>query len=225
MAHAASWPPQRDRLTPMTDPLGALPVSRAKRNRLILFAGIRVVIGLTLIWGAMFLLPDDVDGRVMAPALFGLLCVAIYIAYFRHQLNRIKKAVYPTLRSVEALILVAAMFLAVYAAIYVVVSQQDPAAFSEPLTHFSAYYFALTVLATVGFGDITPVTDTARLIAMTQMAFDIAFVGVVVRIIGTAAQSTIKQRWKSEGKVEAQDEAQDEAKDVARDEVKQADGA
>jgi F0F1-type ATP synthase assembly protein I len=184
----------------MSDSLVGLPVSRAKRRRLIFFAFVRVVVGLTLIWGAMYLLPDSTDGRVVAPVAFVLLCVAIYIAYFRHQLNRIKKAVYPTLQSAEALILVAAMFLAVYAAVYVVLSQQDPSAFTEPLTHFSAYYFALTVLATVGFGDITPVTNTARLIAMTQMAFDIAFVGVVVRILGGAAQTTIKQRWKADGK-------------------------
>jgi voltage-gated potassium channel len=184
----------------MSDSLVGLPVSRAKRRRLIFFALVRVAIGLTLIWGGMYLLPDSTDGRVVAPAAFVLLCVAIYIAYFRHQLNRIKKAVYPTLQSAEALILVAAMFLAVYAAIYVVLSQQNPEAFTEPLTHFSAYYFALTVLATVGFGDITPVTDTARLIAMTQMAFDIAFIGVVVRILGGAAQSTLKQRWRSDGK-------------------------
>ncbi|MBU6244905.1 MAG: hypothetical protein KGP12_06780 [Actinomycetales bacterium] len=183
----------------MSVPLPPLPESRAKRNRLILAACLRVVIGLTLIWGAMYLLPDSTDGRVVAPAAFVLLGVIIYVAYFRHQLNRIKRAVYPTLQSAEALVLVAAMFLAVYAAIYVVISQQDRGAFTEPLTHFSAYYFALTVLATVGFGDITPVTDTARLVAMTQMAFDIAFVGVVVRILGGAAKSTIQQRWKSDG--------------------------
>lgn len=183
----------------MSDPLVGLPVSRAKRRRLIFFAFVRVIIGLTLIWGGMYLLPDSTDGRVVAPAVFVLLCLAIYIAYFRHQLNRIKRAVYPTLQSAEALILVAAMFLAVYAAIYVVLSQQNPGSFTEPLTHFSAYYFALTVLATVGFGDITPVTDTARLVAMTQMALDIVFIGVVVRILGGEAQSTLKQRWKADG--------------------------
>ena len=192
----------------MSDSLVNLPVSRAQRRRLIFFACLRVIIGLTLIWGGMYVLPDSTDGRVVAPAVFVLLCLAIYIAYFRHQLNRIKKAVYPTLQSAEALILVAAMFLAVYAAIYVVISQQDPAAFTEPLTHFSAYYFALTVLATVGFGDITPVTDGARLVAMTQMAVDIAFIGVVVKILGGTAQATLKRRWKSDDKEASKSKSQ-----------------
>lgn len=181
----------------MSDSLVDLDVPRAQRNRLILFAVIRVVVGLTLIWGVMYLLPDSTDGRIVAPIVFVLLCVVLYIAYFRHQVTQIEKAVYPTLRSAEALVLVAAMFLAVYAAIYVVLSQHDPAAFSEPLTHFSSYYFALTILATVGFGDITPVSDTARLIAMTQMALDIVFIGVVVRILGGAAQSTLRRRSKA----------------------------
>jgi len=183
----------------MSDALVDLPVSSAVRRRLVFFACVRVVIGLVLIWGGMYLLPDSTDGRLVAPVVFVLLCVAIYLAYFRHQLNRIKKAVYPTLQSAEALVLVAAMFIAVYAAIYVVLSQQDPQAFSEPLTHFSAYYFALTVLATVGFGDITPVTDLARLIAMTQMSLDIVFIGVVVRILGGAAKTTLKKRLKADG--------------------------
>jgi len=182
----------------MSEAAERLPVSRAQRNKLIALAFVRVIIGLTLIWGGMVLLPDTADGRIVAPALFVLLCVVIYVLYFRHQLNRIKRAVYPTVQSVEALILVAAMFLALYAAIYVVLSQQDPEAFSEPLTHFSAYYFAMTILATVGFGDITPVSDSARMVAMTQMALDLAFLAVVVRILSGAAQSTLKRRWKED---------------------------
>jgi len=49
-------------------------------------------------------------------------------------------------------------------------------------------------LATVGFGDITPVSTVARATAMVQMAIDIAFIAVLVRIISSVASNTIKAR-------------------------------
>ncbi|MEK9736045.1 MAG: potassium channel family protein [Candidatus Nanopelagicales bacterium] len=65
-------------------------------------------------------------------------------------------------------------------------SVAEPSAFSEPLDAFTAYYFAVTVLATVGFGDITPVITPARAIAMVQMVIDLALLATLVRL-GTSA--------------------------------------
>ena len=114
------------------------------------------------------------------------------------QVKGVYKAKYPMLRAGEALILVGAMFLAIFAMIYVMLSATNPEAFTEKLDPFNAYYFALTVLATVGFGDITPSTTAARSVAMVQMAVDIAFIAVLIRIMGGAAKRTIEQRQAKE---------------------------
>jgi alkylation response protein AidB-like acyl-CoA dehydrogenase len=53
---------------------------------------------------------------------------------------------------------------------------------------FAALYFALTVLSTVGFGDITPVGTVARGLTMVQMTLDLVLLGVAVRVITGAAQ-------------------------------------
>ncbi|MCX4906348.1 potassium channel family protein [Streptomyces sp. NBC_00878] len=37
--------------------------------------------------------------------------------------------------------------------------------------------------ATVGFGDITPVTGTARVLTMVQMLADVILVGMIARIL------------------------------------------
>ena len=52
----------------------------------------------------------------------------------------------------------------------------------------------MTVLATVGFGDITPVTIPARSVAMVQMGFDIAFIAVAVRIVSGTANQALRNR-------------------------------
>lgn len=178
----------------MTEPIGPLPDSRRQRGKILLVAVIRVVLGLTSIGLVLYLIPDTAGGLFLGPFSIGFLAVLLYFLYVRHQIRGIKKAPYPTLRAAEALILVAAMFLALYASMYVVISHYDPQSFSEQLNDFSAYYFALTVLATVGFGDITPVTVLARAVAMTQMALDIAFIGVAVRLLGGAAQQALQAR-------------------------------
>jgi hypothetical protein len=43
--------------------------------------------------------------------------------------------------------------------------------------------FALTVLATVGFGDITARTEAARLLVAGQMIIDLIILGAGVRVI------------------------------------------
>jgi len=169
-------------------------LTRGEHFRLIGASVLRIVIGFTVIWFALSLVPETPGVDLAGPILVIIACAAIYVWYFRRQLKKIKKSKFPQLAAVEALILIATMFLAVFAAIYVMESTAVPSAFSEDLDHFTAYYFALTILATVGFGDITPVSNVARATAMVQMAIDIAFIAVLVRIISSVATNTIKAR-------------------------------
>ncbi len=79
------------------------------------------------------------------------------------------------------------LFLVVFAWIYLTMSASSAAAFGMHLTRTSALYFTVTVFSTVGFGDITPKTDPARIVAMVQMLADLAVLAVVVRLILGAA--------------------------------------
>lgn len=169
-------------------------LTRREHVEIALASTARIILGLVVIALALSFVPQTPGVDMAGPIIVIVACAVIYVWYFRRQLKRIKRSKFPQLAAIEALILIATMFLAVFAAIYVMQSTANPAAFSEPLDHFNAYYFALTILATVGFGDITPVTTAARATAMVQMAIDIAFVAVLVRIISTVATNTIKQR-------------------------------
>lgn len=155
---------------------------------------VRMFIGFWVIFFTLTLVPDTPDGHFVIPLGLAVAAVALYIWFFKRQLAGVYKAKFPTLRAVEALVLVAAMFLAVFAMIYVMISLNDESAFTEVLYPFNSYYFALTVLATVGFGDITPVTTLARSATMVQMALDLVFVAVLIRIIGGAARRALQER-------------------------------
>jgi voltage-gated potassium channel len=56
------------------------------------------------------------------------------------------------------------------------------------LTKTGSLYFTITVFSTVGFGDITPVTDAARLVVSVQMIGDLLVIGIVVKLITGVAK-------------------------------------
>ena len=94
------------------------------------------------------------------------------------------------------------MFLAIFSAVYVIIDGGAPGSFSEQLNHFTAMYFALTVLSTVGFGDITPVTNFARLVVMIQMALGLTYLAIIIKVFIGTAQRARAQREASGAKVE-----------------------
>ena len=49
----------------------------------------------------------------------------------------------------------------------------------------------MTTFATVGFGDITARTDTARLVVTAQMLFDLAFIGVLAKALFGKAHAVL----------------------------------
>lgn len=55
--------------------------------------------------------------------------------------------------------------------------------FSESLTHFDSFYFALGTLTTAGSGTITATSETARQIQAAQMGLDLLLIGFAVTVI------------------------------------------
>ena len=73
----------------------------------------------------------------------------------------------------------------------------SPGSFGGHLSRTDAMYFTVTVFTTVGFGDISAKTETARLVVTGQMIADLLILGLGIRIIFGAvsrAQQHHRQR-------------------------------
>ncbi len=55
-----------------------------------------------------------------------------------------------------------------------------PAAGSGPMEGFEAFYFSFVTLSTVGYGDITPVSRVARMLAVTEAMTGLLYVAVLI---------------------------------------------
>jgi len=58
----------------------------------------------------------------------------------------------------------------------------------EDLAPLDAAYLSVASLTTVGFGDITPAKDPARVMVAIQMLLDLVFIGVGIRMLFNVAQ-------------------------------------
>jgi hypothetical protein len=58
---------------------------------------------------------------------------------------------------------------------YVHLSHQDPHAFNQPLSLLMAVYFSITTFATVGFGDIVPTSNAARIAVSAEILLAMFF--------------------------------------------------
>ena len=118
----------------------------------------------------------------------------LVVAVLASQVRVIVAAKYPRLRAITALAVSAPLLIVVFAASDYLMAASDPASFSQPLDRTAALYFAVTVLATVGFGDIAPVTTVARVATMVQMVLDLAILGLAAKVLFNAADRGVRNR-------------------------------
>lgn len=134
-----------------------------------------------------YLLPSDskIGALVLIRFLVGF---SFFVALLVWQIRHILSSSRPGLRAVESMATIAVLFIVLFAVLYYSMGRSDAAGFSQHLDKTTALYFTVTILSTVGFGDITPITDPARVAVMLQMVMDIILIAVVLRLIMSAAK-------------------------------------
>jgi len=118
---------------------------------------------------------------------------AVFVVALGWHVRSIVVAKHPGLRAFEAVGMVLPLFVVGFATVYVSMAKADPNSFSEPLDRTAGLYFTISVLSTVGFGDITPHTQFARLMVSLQMILDLVLTGSVVRLLVSAARTGLKR--------------------------------
>jgi hypothetical protein len=133
---------------------------------------------------------------VLTWVILGTIAIWLVLAalYVRYQIRKVRISSFPLIRGIEALTVGTVIFVSVFTKAYYTLSVNNPNAFTEPLNYFDAYYFTVTVLATVGFGDIAPVTVPARAVTMLQMVLDLGLLAVGVRVVITEVRRARDRR-------------------------------
>ncbi|MCX5259148.1 potassium channel family protein [Streptomyces canus] len=148
---------------------------------------VRSLLSAALLVTVYYLLPLDsafTSGTVLE-LVGGIVALVLLLSW---QIRKISLSRRPELRAMEALGTTLPLYLLLFATTYYLMEQSAPDSFSEPLTRSDALYFTVTVFSTVGFGDITPRSEPARLLATGQMTMNLLLIGVAARLLVSAVE-------------------------------------
>jgi voltage-gated potassium channel len=168
------------------------PTQRSRPRR-----GVRIVLRSVVfsvaICVAYFALPmtSGLSMAGIATLILGLIGLTALLIW---QIRAIVRSPYPLARAIEALAISVPLFLAIFASSYYLMGQAEPSSWSEPLSRLDAAYFAVTIFATVGFGDITAVSGTARAVTTLQMIADVILVGLAARVLVGAVKEGLRRQ-------------------------------
>jgi voltage-gated potassium channel len=167
---------------------GPVTLSPATRRRLIARGLLRALASTAVLVALYFLVPFAFIEAV-APMVWLGAALLVLVGVSTWQLRAITRSAHPRVRAIVALAVTAPLYLLMFAVTYFLMSSADPEHFtSGALTRLDALYFTITVFATVGFGDISPATQDARLVVMTQMILNLLVLGAGIKVFVGAVQ-------------------------------------
>jgi voltage-gated potassium channel len=126
-------------------------------------------------------------------ALMGSLLLATTVPVAVSRLRKVLTSERPGFEAAEALVQLVAMLITGFAAVLYAMNR-DGTQVTGLETRVDAIYFTVTVLSTVGFGDIHATSQAARIVVTVQILFDLVFLGVLVRVFLGAAKMRVDQR-------------------------------
>lgn len=125
------------------------------------------------------------DEWVQAAA--AVVALAVLVAAFSQQLGRQLRADGRTDVRLETLFNLLIVTVLAFSLAYLVLADHD-GQFVGLETRTDAVYFTLSILSTVGFGDVHAVGQAARAAVSGQILFNLVYVGAAVAVLGSAIQ-------------------------------------
>ncbi|MFE8990651.1 potassium channel family protein [Streptomyces collinus] len=163
---------------------------RRRATAAVLVRAALIATGLVTVY---YVLPLDGRSTSRTSALLACGLLLVFVIFW-WEVRAIANSPYPRLKAVEALAATLVLFLLLFAGTYYLLEHSTPGSFSEPLTKTDSLYFTLTTFTTVGYGDVTPRTQTGRVLTMVQMVGGLLLVGVAARILAGAVQAGLRRR-------------------------------
>ncbi len=160
--------------------------ARRLRRRVEVFVQIGGLATLVLL--VYFLVPLDgeyaevIAGAVVIVAILALLPWAVRRA--RHVLTSEQ----PVLVAAQSLAIGLTLLIVSFSSIYFVLGSEHEGQIDGIRTKIDALYFTITILSTVGFGDVTATGQGARALVAVHMILNLVFLAVAIRLLSSALE-------------------------------------
>jgi voltage-gated potassium channel len=155
--------------------------TRAVARRSLVRSGVLVIV---LTVGYSFL---PLRGRLWwIGAAVGVAAIVGVVPITIRRFHAVRRSERPILVGIEAIVLLVTLLVLGFAAVYYAMDV-DQGQFEGLATRVDSVYFVVTTLSTVGYGDIHATGTGARVLVTVQILTNLAFLGIVVRVMARAA--------------------------------------
>ena len=141
-----------------------------------------VVAGLTVVYAVVPLQNE----HWWVGMIVGLVALGAITPFAIKRVSAISTSAHPGAAAVSAIAIVVAMLVLGFSGVYLALDRHHQE-FEGLATKVDAVYFTVTTLSTVGYGDIHPVGQKARIAVTMQIIMDLSLIAVVVRVLARAA--------------------------------------
>lgn len=143
-----------------------------------------IVLGLVAVYAAA---PLSGAGQAWG-VVVGLAAMLTVVPVLVRRVRAVLESARPLADAVAAIAVIFTMIIFGTASTYFALASSNPGQFEGLETKIDAAYFAVVVISTVGFGDIAPVGQAARLVTTLHIVVNVTFIGVALRLVTWATR-------------------------------------
>jgi len=126
---------------------------------------------------------DWSDSWTIGRLLVSLLALVLLGVVFRYQIARTNQVLPLRFRRIQWLLTALYTLVLLFALLYAFTAAWAPSQFEAIHDRTDALYFSVTLVATVGFGDIHPTGTVGQLMATVHMLFNLIYLGTALRLL------------------------------------------
>ncbi len=133
-----------------------------------------------------FVMPLDGGFSELLAVLLVLVAIAALVPLSLRRSRQVLTSDQPVLVAAQALFTLLTMLIVSFSALYYLLGTHAPTQVAGIATKIDALYFTVTIVSTVGFGDITATGQGARALVTANMVVDLVLLTVAVRLLSWA---------------------------------------
>lgn len=159
------------------------------KAKLLALRAVAIPVGALFLY---FITPFDNNAWLIGAAL-GIVATAIGVPYAVRHMLRLRVSPYPLADAVTVIAVLMSLIVVGFAGSYFSLSlhtNEFPAIHSR----IDALYFTVVTLGTVGYGDIVPTGDVAKMVVSVQIMLNLTLIATIIRLLGQVAATSTRNK-------------------------------